>query len=44
MLETEFETAEGAVRIIDFMPIRDKSVDLVRIVEGSAAASRCTWS
>ncbi len=34
VLETEFETDEGAVRIIDFMPIRGKSVDLVRIVEG----------
>jgi GH15 family glucan-1,4-alpha-glucosidase len=34
VLETEFETTEGAVRIIDFMPIRDKSVDVIRIVEG----------
>ncbi len=34
VLETEFETPEGAVRIIDFMPIRDKTVDMVRIVEG----------
>jgi GH15 family glucan-1,4-alpha-glucosidase len=34
VLETEFETPEGAVRIIDFMPIRDKSVDVIRIVEG----------
>ena len=34
VLETEFETAEGAVRIIDFMPIRDRTVDMVRIVEG----------
>ncbi len=34
VLETEFETAEGAVRIIDFMPIREKTVDVVRIVEG----------
>ena len=34
VLETEFETQEGAVRIIDFMPIRDKSVDVIRIVEG----------
>jgi hypothetical protein len=23
ILETEFETAEGAVRLIDFMPLRD---------------------
>jgi GH15 family glucan-1,4-alpha-glucosidase len=34
VLETEFETPEGAVRIIDFMPIRDQTVDVVRIVEG----------
>jgi GH15 family glucan-1,4-alpha-glucosidase len=34
VLETEFETQDGAVRIIDFMPIRDKSVDVIRIVEG----------
>jgi GH15 family glucan-1,4-alpha-glucosidase len=34
VLETEFETAEGAVRIIDFMPIRDQTVDVMRIVEG----------
>ena len=34
VLETELETPEGAVRIIDFMPIRDQTVDVVRIVEG----------
>jgi len=34
VLETEFETPEGAVRIIDFMPIRDQTVDVIRIVEG----------
>jgi GH15 family glucan-1,4-alpha-glucosidase len=34
VLETDFETPEGAVRIIDFMPIRDKTVDMIRIVEG----------
>ncbi|HEV3133928.1 MAG TPA: glycoside hydrolase family 15 protein [Acidimicrobiia bacterium] len=34
VLETEFESPEGAVRIIDFMPIRDQTVDVVRIVEG----------
>jgi GH15 family glucan-1,4-alpha-glucosidase len=34
VLETEFETPEGAVRLIDFMPLRDKDVDVVRIVEG----------
>ncbi|HKA93171.1 MAG TPA: glycoside hydrolase family 15 protein [Acidimicrobiia bacterium] len=34
VLETEFETPEGSVRITDFMPIREKTVDMVRIVEG----------
>lgn len=34
ILETEMECEEGRVRIIDFMPIRTKHIDLVRIVEG----------
>jgi GH15 family glucan-1,4-alpha-glucosidase len=34
ILETDFETEEGAVRLIDFMPPRDDQPDLVRIVEG----------
>jgi GH15 family glucan-1,4-alpha-glucosidase len=34
ILETEFETAEGAVRIVDCMPPRDGSPDVVRVVEG----------
>jgi GH15 family glucan-1,4-alpha-glucosidase len=34
VLETEFETPEGAVRLIDFMPIHDQAIDVVRIVEG----------
>ncbi|MDB6153752.1 MAG: glycoside hydrolase 15-related [Chthoniobacteraceae bacterium] len=34
ILETDFETGEGAVRLIDFMPPRDCLPDLVRIVEG----------
>ena len=34
ILETEIETAGGAVRLIDFMPPRGKNPDLVRIVEG----------
>lgn len=34
ILETDFETAEGAVTIIDFMPIRDRHHDLVRIICG----------
>ncbi len=34
VLETEFETASGAVRLIDFMPRRGQHSSLVRIVEG----------
>ena len=34
ILETDFETAEGAVRVTDFMPIRGGHSDLVRIVTG----------
>ena len=34
VLETEIECDEGRVRIIDFMPVRTRVVDLVRIVEG----------
>lgn len=34
ILETELETDSGRARIIDFMPLRTKGVDLVGIVEG----------
>ncbi len=34
ILETEFETAEGRARLIDFMPLSDERWDVVRIVEG----------
>src|SRR6266478_9665917 len=34
ILETEIETASGAVRFVDFMPPRGKNPDLIRIVEG----------
>jgi GH15 family glucan-1,4-alpha-glucosidase len=34
ILETELETASGAVRVIDFMPPRDETPNLIRIVEG----------
>lgn len=34
ILETDFETAEGAVTLIDFMPHRDAEPDLIRIVVG----------
>jgi GH15 family glucan-1,4-alpha-glucosidase len=34
ILESEFETADGHVRAIDFMPPRGVAPDIVRIVEG----------
>ncbi len=34
VLETEFQTARGRVRVIDFMPASDERWDVVRIVEG----------
>ena len=34
ILETDFETSEGAVTLIDFMPPRSAASDLVRIVVG----------
>ncbi|HTD72773.1 MAG TPA: glycoside hydrolase family 15 protein [Steroidobacteraceae bacterium] len=34
VLETEFHTARGSVRLIDFMPLSDEHWDVVRIVEG----------
>jgi GH15 family glucan-1,4-alpha-glucosidase len=44
VLETEFDTADGTVRIVDCMPIRDRSVDVVRIVEGVSGAVPMTVS
>jgi GH15 family glucan-1,4-alpha-glucosidase len=34
ILETEFDTEDGSVRIIDFMPLSSERWDIVRIVEG----------
>ncbi|MBP2291419.1 glycoside hydrolase family 15 protein [Azospirillum rugosum] len=34
VLETEYETAEGAVTVVDFMPPRGQASDIVRIVRG----------
>src|SRR3954453_787757 len=34
VLETEFDTPEESVKVIDFMPIRDQAVEVIRIVEG----------
>src|SRR3954463_16252261 len=34
ILETEIDTANGAIRLIDFMPPRGENPDIVRIIEG----------
>ncbi|MER7183751.1 glycoside hydrolase family 15 protein [Streptomyces hyaluromycini] len=34
VLDTEWDTAEGTVRVTDLMPQRDRAPDVVRIVEG----------
>jgi GH15 family glucan-1,4-alpha-glucosidase len=34
ILETEWETPEGTVRLIDFMPERGQAPDIVRIIQG----------
>jgi GH15 family glucan-1,4-alpha-glucosidase len=36
VLETDFETADGLVTVIDFMPLRGSNADLVRMVVGRA--------
>jgi GH15 family glucan-1,4-alpha-glucosidase len=38
VLETEFAMAEGTVRVVDFLPIREEVPELVRIVEGVSGA------
>lgn len=40
VLETEIETAEGTVRLIDFMPPRGENPDIVRIIEGVSGSVR----
>src|SRR5215207_7270618 len=40
VLETRFETAEGAVTLTDFMPPRGGNSDLVRLVRGERGQVR----
>ncbi|WP_346619878.1 glycoside hydrolase family 15 protein [Blastococcus montanus] len=40
VLETEWETPEGSVVVIDFMPVRGESADVVRIVAGRSGRVR----
>jgi GH15 family glucan-1,4-alpha-glucosidase len=41
VLETDVETADGAIRLIDFMPPRGRDPDVVRIVEGLRGRVEC---
>jgi GH15 family glucan-1,4-alpha-glucosidase len=34
ILETDLETAQGAVTVVDFMPLRDKDPTVIRMVDG----------
>jgi GH15 family glucan-1,4-alpha-glucosidase len=34
ILETDFHTSRGSVRVVDFMPVSDQRWDVVRIVQG----------
>jgi len=34
VLETTFHTAEGTVRVVDAMPVRDRTLQVARLVEG----------
>ena len=40
VLESEWDTPDGTVRIIDFMPVRGAAPDVVRIVEGVSGRVR----
>jgi GH15 family glucan-1,4-alpha-glucosidase len=40
VLETEFRTSNGSVRVVDCMPPRERSPDLVRVVEGVSGEVR----
>jgi GH15 family glucan-1,4-alpha-glucosidase len=40
ILETTFEHSGGTVRLVDFMPIRERYSDVVRIVEGVSGTVR----
>jgi GH15 family glucan-1,4-alpha-glucosidase len=40
ILETEWDTPDGQVRVIDFMPPRDEVADMVRIVVGVSGSVR----
>ena len=40
VLESEWDTPEGTVRVVDLMPVRGQAADVVRIVEGVSGRVR----
>ncbi len=40
VLETDWETSDGRIRVVDFMPPRGEAPDIVRIVEGLSGRVR----
>ncbi len=40
VLESEWHTVDGSVRVVDFMPPRGEAADVIRIVEGISGAVR----
>src|SRR5688500_15376124 len=42
VLETDLETAEGAVRVTDCMPLSDEATEVARVVEGLRGSVRVT--
>jgi hypothetical protein len=45
ILETDFETEGGAVRVVDCMPLAERPRDIVRSVEClRMARSACAWN
>src|ERR1700712_2051295 len=42
VLETDWETSSGRVRVVDFMPPKGEASDLVRIVEGISGSVEMT--
>jgi GH15 family glucan-1,4-alpha-glucosidase len=41
VLETDYHTASGVVRLIDFIPPRTRTPELIRIVEGLEMSPGC---
>src|SRR5512140_3687669 len=42
ILETQFETAAGAITLVDFMPLRGNHSHIVRLVQGKRGKVRMT--